>query len=70
MWAVLVDAIDVLERARCHPTTRHLREAREVAEWVCDEDVTWPVSFRNVCDVLGLDPTRARKCLKSRGLLQ
>jgi hypothetical protein len=70
MWAVLADAIAVLEMAPRHPTTRNLREARTAIEWIRDDDAEWPCSFRNVCEVLGLDAARLRMQLASKGLLR
>ena len=33
----------------------------EVEDWVSSDDRSWPSSFANVCDALGLEPKAARE---------
>jgi hypothetical protein len=58
--AVLIDAIRCLvgaARIREHP-------ARQPAlRWILSRDVKAPFSFNNVCEALGLDPSRLRRSL-------
>ena len=37
--------------------------AREVEAWFASDDTTWPYSFGNLCDALGLDRTAVRRAL-------
>ena len=36
---------------------------REIEEWFASEDTTWPYSFPNLCDGLGLDRSAVRRAL-------
>jgi hypothetical protein len=57
MLAVLEDAV---VRYRRDP---HGRDGHESALWFASEDTSWPYSFTNVCDVLGLDRRAVRDAL-------
>jgi hypothetical protein len=55
MVAILADAIDCLRK---HPMSRNRKRRRlflEAEAWLLSEDISWVFSFRNICDVLGLD---------------
>jgi len=41
------------------------RLQRETEEWFLSEDTTWPYSFVNICQTLGLDAGAIRKALFS-----
>jgi hypothetical protein len=67
--AVLLDAVRCLE---LEPGTRGDRAglARQAWRWVRSRDVRAPFSFHNVCESLGLDPSRLRRRLLTRWLPQ
>jgi hypothetical protein len=54
--AVLEDAVDEYRRYATATTRRGRRRFGEVAEWFASDDATWPFSFHNVCNALGLNP--------------
>jgi len=64
MWAVLQDAIDTYAKHVDAKRPRHRRLFREVAEWIEEDDLTWPFSFINICHTLGLDPDYIREGLR------
>ncbi len=51
--AVMEDAV--------HLYLRNPQGAEDVAVWMDTDDRSWPYSFRNCCDVLGLDPDAVRE---------
>jgi hypothetical protein len=53
--AILAQAVCDLQRFP--PTARLVQETRA---WIEDDDQTWPMAFRPICDTLGLDPDRVR----------
>ncbi|MCW5892402.1 MAG: hypothetical protein KIT14_17915 [bacterium] len=56
MLAVLADAVALL-REHAYGQERHSRQLlRNTLGWFESDDVDWPLSFRNVCGALGLDP--------------
>jgi hypothetical protein len=58
--AVLIDAIRCLVGA----ARRRGRPARQPElRWILSRDATAPFSFNNVCEALGLDPSRLRRSL-------
>lgn len=65
--AVLENAVDI---ARAYipegdGRRRRLAERAEIAHWLEDDDVTWPLSFRPLCDELGLDHEYVRRGIRS-----
>src|SRR5262249_17811495 len=61
MLAVLEDAI------RCLFASGRSEKLRRDAEaWIRSQDRSWPMSFTNVCDALGLASTRLRIALLTR----
>lgn len=64
MLAVLADAVALL-REHAYGQERHSRQLlRDTLGWFDSEDVDWPLSFRNVCAGLGLDPVALRAALE------
>lgn len=60
MGAVLVDALNCLQKqteTNWPPTQRAVREAEK---WLWTDDPHWPFSFLNICLALGLDPQGIR----------
>ena len=64
MLAVLEDAIGTLNRAnRLTDLVLRHQLCREECAWFSSEDVEWPYSFRNICDVLDINVDSFRKHL-------
>ncbi len=63
--AVLEDAVNcIVSNTQAH--SRHRRqEFSKACQWIWEEGSAWPFAFRNVCDVLGLNPTAVRERLLS-----
>jgi hypothetical protein len=64
MRAVLEDAIDCFQKLLGKTDRRSQRLVREAEEWIFSEDLRWPFSFLNICNVLGIDPDYVRRGLK------
>ena len=69
MAAVLQTVVDdcrgsAYRRARGYRAPISRREARRATAFVASTDRTWPFSFENVCEALGLDPTVLRQELR------
>ena len=60
MLAVLEDAVATLARNACGATRAERRALEEVEGWCAAEDRSWPFSFLNICETLGLDPQNFR----------
>lgn len=63
MRAVLEDAVDCFSQRRGGNLAERLKLHREAAAWIFSDDPSWPFSFVNVCDSLGVDPSRLRQRL-------
>jgi hypothetical protein len=60
MLAVLHEAVTGYLAGR----ERSVREnLREIEQWFASDDTTWPYSFGNLCDALGLDRSAVRRAL-------
>ena len=60
MWAVLADAVAVvLSRAEAAPPGVR----QEAFAWFAAEDQSWPFSFVNVCEAIGVDAVGVRSFL-------
>src|SRR5262249_30728145 len=66
MAAVLEDAIRTFCRSFGSRGVRHQRLFRETANWFESSDVSWPFSFENISDALGLEPGWLRGLLHRR----
>jgi hypothetical protein len=62
--AILEDAIRCFQKQFTSRRPRTLRLAKEAEEWLFADDDKWPLSFVNVCAVLGLDPAYLRRKLQ------
>ncbi len=62
--AVLEDAIRVL-RGRAEAGGRFERDFFDTRRWLRDDDRAWPFAFRNVCELLALDPIAVRMQMES-----
>jgi hypothetical protein len=58
--AVLIDAIRCLVGAA---GARERRARQSALRWMLNRDAMAPFSFHNVCEALGLDPSRLRRSL-------
>lgn len=61
MHAVLDDALWTWKKQFITKGRRAQRLAREAEEWFFNEDESWPFSFVNICEALGLDPSYIRR---------
>jgi hypothetical protein len=55
MFAVLVDAINVLQGWNRHPSARKRRDFAEAGKWITTRGDA-PFSFDNICDGLNINP--------------
>jgi hypothetical protein len=63
MLAVLEDAIFCFQK---FPAAQDLRQKimfRDAKNWLWSDRLDWPFSYRNVCDVLGIDANYLRRGL-------
>ncbi|HLK12175.1 MAG TPA: hypothetical protein VKW76_12425 [Candidatus Binatia bacterium] len=64
MVALLEDAVGCYQRY-CGARSRHGRRLfREAEHWIMDEHARGPLSFRVVCELLGLPPDHLRRGLR------
>jgi len=69
MIAVLQTVIDDVQgsaqrRAAGYPIGVDRREVERAREYVASTDRSWPFSFENVCEAVGLDASRLRSVLE------
>jgi len=64
MAAVLEDAVHELTHPGGGSARARGRRCDEILAWFASDDDTWPFSFVNVCDALGIAPTRLRAQLR------
>lgn len=60
LLAILAEAVATLQRYVLDDGRRGQRLYREAEAWVLSDDVSWPCTFRNICDALGIDPAYLR----------
>jgi len=63
MAAVLEDAVRRFCVCAGAAGTRRRREFEETADWFQSTDTSWPFSFENICQALGLAPAWIRRML-------
>jgi hypothetical protein len=64
MAAVLADAVDCYMKQLFNPEPRARQVFRDAEVWIFqDEPGPWLFSFRNICDMLGLEPEYIRRGL-------
>jgi hypothetical protein len=61
LLAILEEAVATLQRYVLDSRRRGRRLYHEAETWVLSDDVSWPCSFSNVCDALGIDPGYLRR---------
>ena len=64
LLAILEDAIHCYRKDRAARDRAGRERFREAAQWIMEERDDWLFSFRNVCELLGLDPQFIRRGLK------
>jgi hypothetical protein len=64
MAAVLEDAVHELAHPGGGSARARERRCDEILAWFASDDDTWPFSFVNVCDALGIAPSRLRTQLR------
>ena len=62
--AVLEDALRCYYRQFTNKTRQALQAAKEAETWFFADDLEWPYSFVNICEVLHLEPTAIRRGLR------
>lgn len=64
MVAVLEDAVSCLSLNPRDCNLRQRKQYEEAKQWVtAEEDTEWIFSFRNICEILGMDPSYLRRGL-------
>ena len=64
MVAILEDAVSCLLTDRHGSNLRQRKQYEEAKAWVTtDEESEWIFSFKNICEVLGMDPSYLRRGL-------
>ena len=61
LLAILEEAVTTVQRYVIDERRRGRRLYREAEAWVLSDDVSWPCTFRNICDALGIDPDYLRE---------
>ncbi len=64
LLAVLEEAVLTFQRHAHDGGRRGQRLFHDADQWISSNDTTWPCSFRNVCESLGLDPAYIRNGLR------
>ena len=60
MLALLDDAIACLQGIDELPTSKKRQLSRSAKRWLMADDIRHPLSFRNVCNALAIDPELVR----------
>ncbi|MBI3786508.1 MAG: hypothetical protein HY270_24225 [Deltaproteobacteria bacterium] len=60
MVAILADALDCYRKYMMTSNVRRRKLFRDADRWIHSEEY-WVFSFRNICEVLGLDPQALRE---------
>jgi hypothetical protein len=61
LMAILEDAIHCYRKYRAARDRAGRERFRETEQWIMEEGDDWLFSFRNVCELLGLDPQFIRR---------
>ena len=60
LLAILEEAVATLQRYVLDDRRRGRRLYGEAEKWVLSDDISWPCTFCNICDALGIDPVYLR----------
>ena len=61
LLAILEEAVATVQRYVVDERRRGRRLYREAEAWVLSDDMSWPCTFRRICDALGIDPDYLRE---------
>ena len=64
LLAMLEDAVHCFQTYLLAKKPHERRLFQEAEEWIESTDGLWFFSFENICDVLGINPSRMREALK------
>ena len=64
LFAALDDAVRCYRAYAFARSSSSRRVYRAAEKWIWENDWDWPFSFRNICEVLGLDPFFIRRGLR------
>ena len=64
LLAMLEDAVHCFQTYLLAKKPHERRLFQESEEWIESRDGLWFFSFENICDVLGINPSRMREALK------
>ena len=70
MIAVLIDALECLEKHRFATERRECRLFRQARRWFLAGDTQWPYSFERICGALDLDANRILRRIAIRAAAQ
>jgi len=65
LLAMLEDAVHCFQTYLLAKKPHERRLFQEAEEWIISTDGLWFFSFENICDVLGINPSRMREALKA-----
>ncbi len=65
LLAMLEDAVHCFQTYLLAKKPHERRLFQEAEEWIVSTDGLWFFSFENICDVLGINPSRMREALKA-----
>lgn len=60
LLAILEEAVATVQRYVLDDRRRGRRLYREAEQWILSNDLSWPCTFCNICDALGIDPVYLR----------
>jgi hypothetical protein len=70
MLAVLEDAVAIYRKYAGMGGRKHRKLLRETEEWLFSDDTSWPFSFVNACQTVGVDVTWLRAHLRTTAPLR
>lgn len=65
LLAMLEDAVHCFQTYLLAKKPHERRLFQEAEEWIDSTDALWFFSFENICDVIGINPSRMRGALKA-----
>lgn len=65
LLAMLEDAVHCFQTYLLAKKPHERRLFQEAEEWIDSTDALWFFSFENICDVIGINPSRMRDALKA-----
>lgn len=65
LLAMLEDAVHCFQTYLLAKKPHERRLFQEAEEWIESTDALWFFSFENICDVIGINPSRMREALRA-----